>query len=376
MRDYDILALNPGSTSTKIALFHNERMVFVEKVIHEAEELKQFADVNDQLPYRRNMILDALAKHGYKVDEIDAFVGRGGGLMPCEGGTFYVNDLMLEHAKNGTRGRHPAVLGTQLAAEFAAIGKGQAFMVDSPDADEMERVARITGIRGIYRQSRFHTLNHKRTGIIAAREMGGTYENMNFVIAHLGGGVSVAAHQKGRAIDATDHLGGDSPMAPTRSGCVPAGGIIDMCFSGKYTCKEMHEKLMKTGGLVELMGTSEMKDVSMLCEKGDEKAFLVREVLIYQIAKHIGAMAAVLSGKVDAVLLTGGIAYDTYITKEIERRVSFIAPVRIYPGEFEMEAMGEGALRVLRGEEKAKEYTGVPPYQADRIFGGDYAGSV
>ncbi len=344
MKDYLILAINPGSTSTKIALYRNDSEIFTEKVVHHSSYLEKFSTVNDQLEYRRDTILKAIEKRGYRIQDIYAFVGRGGGLEPCEGGTFEVNELMLDHAKNGTRGRHPAVLGTQLAAEFAKLSGGKAYMVDSPEADEMDEVARITGIKNIYRQSRFHTLNHKRTAIIAAREMGSEYSKMNFVVAHLGGGVSVVAHRKGKCIDSTDHLGGDSPLAPTRTGIVPGIGLIEMCFSGKYTKGQMIEKINKTGGLVDLMGTSEMSDI------------------VYQIAKHIGAMAAALDGDVDAVLLTGGIAHDRNITEMIRKKTEFIAPVRVYPGEFEMEAMIEGAYRVLSGEEKAKTYTGIPPY--------------
>lgn len=362
MKEYLILAINPGSTSTKIALYRNDSEIFTQKVVHQASELEKFRDVNDQLEYRRDTILDAIRKRGYRIEDIYAFVGRGGGLEPCEGGTFLVNDLMLEHAKNGTRGRHPAVLGTQLAAEFARLSGGTAFMVDSPEADEMDEIARITGIKSVYRQSRFHTLNHKRTAIVAAKEMGSEYTKMNFVVAHLGGGVSVVAHKKGKCVDSTDHLGGDSPLAPTRTGIVPGIGLIEMCFSGEYTKSQMIEKINKTGGLVDLMGTSEMSDISSLCKEGDRKALLLRDVFVYQIAKHIGAMAAALDGDVDAILLTGGIAHDEDIVDMIRRKVEFIAPVKVYPGEFEMEAMIEGAYRVLSGEEKAKTYTGIPPY--------------
>lgn len=360
---YKIFAINPGSTSTKIALFQDSTMTFSKSVSHDAEKLAEFAEIRDQFPYRKQMILDILAQEGQTLEGTDAFVGRGGGLVAMEGGTYPVNPVLLEHARVGYSIKHPAMLGSQLAHDFAQTYGGQAFVVNPPDVDEFEEVARITGLANIFRESRGHPLNQKEVAHRYAASVGKRYEAMNFVICHLGGGVSVSAHKKGRMVDATDVTQGDGPMAPTRSGAVPATPLIKQCFSGKYTEKEMLERIIKTGGFVEHLGTSDAYEVGQRAQAGDKRARLIYQAMVYQIIKNIGAYAAVLAGEVDAILVTGGIARDKNVVRQITDAVSFLAPVSVYAGEFEMEALANGVLRVLTGQEQPKEYTGIPIWQ-------------
>lgn len=351
-----ILAINPGSTSTKIAIFENEDKVWQTNIEHAAEELARFAEIPDQLPYRRDTVLAAVRAAGYELNGIDVFVGRGGGLDPCEGGTYRVGGLLLEHARTCHAAKHPSTLGAVIANEFQLATGGQAFIVNPPDVDEFEPVARISGIKAAPRSSRCHTLNQKEVGHRAAKTLGSTYEQSNFVIAHIGGGISVAAHKKGRIVDTNDIINGDGPMAPTRSGQVAVNDIINMCFSGEYTQKQMKDLVTKSGGIMDHLGTSDMLEVERRIQAGDDYAKLVYEAMIYQVIKQIGAQAAVLGGAVDAVLLTGGIARAERVVNTIEAQTKFIAPLMVYPGEFEMEALANGALRVLRGIEKEKVY--------------------
>lgn len=357
---YRIFVINPGSTSTKIALFHNDLEVFKLNVAHEAKKLAEFAEINDQLPYRRDIILSALKENYISLEKIDAFSAMGGALVGLEGGTYYIDDMVLKHARAGYTVKHPAMLGSQLAHEFAEMYGGHEFIVNPPDVDELIDEARVTGLADVYRESRIHALNQKEIGIRYAEKQSKEYEDMNLIIVHAGGGNSVTAHRKGKMIDSNDIVNGDGPMATTRAGALPANAVIQMCFSGNYTQKQMYEKLTKTGGLVDHLGTSEVRDVLQMIKNGDAYAKLVYDSMIYQIIKYIGSMAASLQGKVDAILLTGGVSNDTYFVEKITESVSWIAPVEAYPGEFEMEALAAGALRVLTGKEKAKEYSGIP----------------
>jgi butyrate kinase len=357
---YRILAINPGSTSTKIALFENETEVFASNVSHDAARLKEFREIGDQLPYRKETVLSELAGRNISLRGIDAFAGRGGGLVGLEGGTYIVNETLLHHARIGFTVKHPATLGSQLAHEFAATYGGKAFVVNPPDVDEFDPIARISGLSDVYRESRGHPLNQKEVAIRYARDVGKRYEDLNLVISHIGGGVSVTAHRKGRMVDSSDVINGDGPMAPTRAGAVPATAIIKMCFSGRYTEKEMYDRITKTGGLVDHLGTSDVTEVLERIRNNDPHAKRVYDAMIYQIAKNIGAYATVLKGQVDAILLTGGIAHDAYLIERITDGVKYIAPVVVYPGEFEMEALAAGAIRVLTGREQPKTYTGIP----------------
>jgi butyrate kinase len=359
-KKYRILTINPGSTSTKIALFENERGLFATNVSHDAAKLKEFREIGDQFPYRKKTILGELAKAGVSLEGIDAFVGRGGGLVSLEGGTYIIDETLLHHARIGFTVKHPATLGSQLAYDFAIIYGGKAFVVNPPDVDEFDLVSRVSGLSDVFRESRGHPLNQKEVAMRYAAEKGKRYEDLNLVISHIGGGISITAHRKGRMVDSNDIVNGDGPMAPTRAGSIPAVAIIKMCYSGKYTEREMYDRITKTGGLVDHLGTSEVREVVERIENGDSHAKLIYDAMIYQIGKNIGACATVLSGDVDAILLTGGVANDPYLVEKITDRVGYIAPVKVYAGEFEMEAMAAGALRVLTGEEQPKTYSGVP----------------
>lgn len=357
---YKVFAINPGSTSTKIALFDGEVKTFSKTVDHEATELKKFPEISDQLPYRKETIMKSLKEAGISLDGIDAFVGRGGGLVALDGGTYTVNNILYEHAKAGFTVKHPATLGSQLAKQFCEIYGGKAYVVNPPDVDEFIDIARITGLKGIYRESRIHALNQKEIGIRYAEKNGLKYNEMNLIICHIGGGISITAHNNGRMIDSNDIAQGDGPMAPTRCGTVPVKDVIRMCFSGKFTEKEMHDFTTKNGGWVNHLNTADAREVTSRILNGDSYAKLIYDATIYQIAKYVGACAVSLKGKVDGIILTGGISNDKYLTKSLIDYISFLAPVEVMAGEFEMEALAAGAIRVLKGDEKAKEYTGVP----------------
>ncbi len=359
-RKYRVFTINPGSTSTKVALFENDTEVFSVNVSHDAAKLKEFTEISDQLPYRKETILGELAKNNISLEETDAFVGRGGGLVGLEGGTYDINETLLHHARIGLTVKHPATLGSQLACDFATTYGGKAFVVNPPDVDEFDLIARVSGLSNVARESRGHPLNQKEVGMRYAAELGKRYENLNLVISHIGGGVSVTAHKKGRMIDSNDVINGDGPMAPTRAGSIPAVAIIRMCYSGKYTEREMYDRITKAGGLVDHLGTSEAREVLKRIKSGDTYAKLIYDAMIYQICKNIGAYATVLKGDVDAILLTGGITNDSYLVEQVTDMVNYIAPVKVYAGEFEMEALAAGALRVLTGQEQPKTYTGIP----------------
>ncbi len=357
---YRIFAINPGSTSTKIALFEDDTEIFSVNVSHDAVKLKEFREISDQFPYRKETILSELAKKDISLKGIVAFVGRGGGLVGVEGGTYAINETLLHHARIGFTVKHPATLGSQLAYDFASTYGGQAFVVNPPDVDEFQLIARVSGLHDVPRESRGHPLNQKEVGIRYAAEIGELYEDLNLIISHIGGGITVTAHQKGRMIDSTDVINGDGPMAATRAGAIPAVAIIRMCYSGKYTEKEMYDRITKNGGLVDHLGTADVRKIQDRIKNGDAYAKLIYDAMIYQIGKNIGAYATVLKGEVEAILLTGGIPHDTYLVEKIADMVKYIAPVKVYAGEFEMEAMAAGVLRVLTGQEQPKTYTGVP----------------
>lgn len=367
MKSYKVFAINPGSTSTKIAMFEGDKEVFSKNVSHDAEKLKEFKEISDQFDYRKETILKELAEAGQTLEGVDAFSARGGGLVNVEGGVYKVGEKLLEHARVGYTVKHPATLGAQLADAFAKEYGGVAFVVNPPDVDEFTDVARVTGLKGIYRESRIHALNQKEIGIRYAAKLGKKYEDLNLIICHIGGGISVTAHNHGKMVDSNDIANGDGPMAPTRCGQLPVKDVVTMCFSGKYTEKEMREKITKTGGLVDHLGTSDAREVTEMIKNGNQYAKLIYDAMIYEIGKTAGSMAAVLCGKVDDIIFTGGISHDKYVVEKLTEMLSFIAPITVMAGEFEMEALAAGAIRVLSGKEEAKTYTGIPVWNGFNV---------
>jgi len=353
---YKILAINPGSTSTKIAIYENEKEIFEKTLRHTNEELAPFENVSDQLEFRREVILDAVSESGIKIEELAAVVGRGGLLKPIAGGTYEVNEDMLADLKVGVLGEHASNLGGRIAYEIASTISKPSYIVDPVVVDELDDVARISGIPELERKSIFHALNQKAVARRAARELGKSYDELNLIVVHLGGGISVGAHSNGRVIDVNNALDGDGPFSPERSGQLPIGDLLKMATSGKYDLNFIKKRIKGNGGVVAYLDTNDMKEVTDNAENGDEKSALIVEAMGYQVAKEVGSMAAVLSGKVDAIILTGGIAYSKKIVGDITDRVSFIGEVKVYPGEDEMLALAEGGLRVLTGEESPKKY--------------------
>ena len=353
-----VLTINPGSTSTKIGVFDNDKCILRESIEHSQEELSVFPDIPSQREYRYKLILDTLAKDNIPIESIDAFSGRGGGLECCPGGTYLINKKLYDHARTCHTIKHPATLGATLAYEFGKKYSKPSYCVNPPDVDEFIVEARITGIPGIYRESRIHALNQKEIAQRCAKKLKKKYTNLNLIVCHMGGGISIAAHHKGKMIDCNDIVNGDGPMAPTRSGYVPAKPLIDLCFSGKYTQKELNSFMTKTGGLIALLGTNDLREVRKMMDKGNKKAKIVYDALVYQIAKQIGAMYVALKCNCSAIVFTGGMSKDAEFIKDIKAYVKKIAKVVVMPGEFELEALAAGALRVINGEEKYQTYTG------------------
>ncbi len=353
-----VFAINPGSTSTKTALFEDDVKLAEISVAHDAATLSK--PVPEQLTDRADFIRQAVEAQGLTLEGVAAFAGRGGGSVSCHSGVYAVNDRMLQDARVGVGAMHPSSLGSQLADAFARELGAQAFIVNPVNVDELILPARLTGIRGIYRACHLHALNQKEVALRHAAALGRRYEDINLVIAHIGGGITVTAHQRGRMIDSSDGIEGDGPMAPTRAGSVPSGPLVSLCLSGELSPQQLLSRFTSTGGWMDHLHTSDAREVMRRVDQGDQYAALMVEATIHQIVKHIGAYAAALSGDVDGVLLTGGLAHQARITDEIKKRVAFIAPVYVYPGEFELEALAAGALRVLRGQEQARTYTGLP----------------
>jgi butyrate kinase len=353
---YKILAINPGSTSTKLAIYENEACVFKINVKHDSKEILKYDHIIDQYDLRMNSILDELNKKNINLKDLSAVVGRGGMLKPILSGTYLVNDEMIEYIKLAPRGEHASNLGCMIAKKIADQYQIPSFIVDPVAVDEMEDIARFTGMKEIKRDSLFHALNQKAVGLKAAKDLGVSYHKLNLIIAHLGGGISVGAHQQGRVIDVNNALDGDGPMSPERSGSVPNGPLYKMALSGKYTLKELQRKNYGQGGLVAYLGTNDGFEIRKRIDNNDLEAKFIFDVMCYQIAKEIGSLSTVLKGRVDAIILTGGLAYDDYLVEFIKERVSFISKILVYPGEDEMEALAYGALRVLRNEEQAKIY--------------------
>ena len=359
---YRIFVINPGSTSTKLAYFEDEKKLCETNIFHDAPELAKFGSVGNQLGFRKQMILDFLRENDIDLSEADAIVGRGGSSASVNSGTYEVNDKLITDIKNNVSGvEHPANLGVPLAAELASEYGCRAFMVDSPKTDEFIDEARITGMAGLYRTSSLHVLNLKGTARLHCERHGLKYEDTNLIVCHIDGGMSVSAHRRGRMIDGTNNAWGEGPFTPTRTGALPAQLAVQYFSGGEEKGRpSIGDACTRAGGFVSHFGTSDSDKVHAMAESGDPKAVRVWNAMIYNICKSIGSMAAVLSGDVDAVVLGGGLLRFDDLCRQIEERCSFIAPVWFYPGEVEHEAMAAGALRVLRGEEEAQIYTGEP----------------
>lgn len=352
---YNVLAINTGSTSTKIAVYNGLKPILEISIAHSTEELSQFSSVPDQYEWRKDVILKVLEEKGFQINTLSAVIGRGGLLRPIESGVYEVSDVMIDDLRNANV-QHASNLGAMIASEIASLCQVKAYIADPIVVDERDEVAKITGIKQIRNRSIFHALNQKATARRYADDIGRCYEELNLVVAHMGGGISVAAHSKGRVIDCNNALDGEGPIAPERAGTIPAGALIDLCYSGQYSHKEMREMIVGNGGLVSLTGSNAAKALEEQAEAGDKVADEALHVMTYGVIKHIGQMAAVLRGDVDAILLTGGIAYSQRITDEIRDYCQFIAPVEIYAGENELEALATNAIRVLSGTLEAKEY--------------------
>lgn len=351
----NILAINPGSTSTKLAVFEDETPRLTRTLRHSVEELSTFPQATDQFEFRKDLVLRELEADGIPL-QFDAVIGRGGLFKPIPGGVYKINDLMLHDARHASR-PHACNLGCLIAADLAARIPGcRAFIADPGVTDELEEVSRITGSPLMPRITIWHALNQRAIARRYAREQGTCYEDLNLIICHLGGGISIGTHLRGRCIDVNNALDGEGPFSPERAGTLPAGPLIDLCYSGRFTREELKKRISGHAGLAAHLGTTDVPTIVSRIAEGDRHAELVLNAMIYQTAKSIGAAATVLYGQVDAILLTGGIAHSDYVISRLTERVSFLAPVHVYPGEDELEALALNALGALRGELKIQEY--------------------
>ena len=346
---YKLLIINPGSTSTKIGVYSGEKEVLVETLRHSAEEIGKYDTIFDQKGFRKEVIMKVLKENNIDVNSLDAIVGRGGMLRPIPGGTYEVTDKLLEDLKVGVSGQHASNLGGILAHEIAKEVGIKSFIVDPVVVDELQDIARISGMPELPRRSIFHALNQKAVAKRYAKENNKKYDELNLVVVHMGGGVSVAAHKSGQVIDVNNTLDGDGPFSPERAGSVPVGDLVKLCFSGKYTESEVYSKIVGKGGYVAYLNTNDVRDVLKAIEEGDNHAKLIFDAFIYQ-------MSVVLKGKVDTIILTGGIAYSPVVINAIKENVNWISNLTVYPGEDELLALAQGAIRVLDEEEEAREY--------------------
>ena len=353
-----ILAINPGSTSTKFSLFEDEKLIFEINQRHTSKDLAGFEKITDQFNFRKDLIMNELAERKINLADIQAVVGRGGLIKPIESGVYAVNQKMKDDLYAELMGTHASNLGGLIADDIASsLPAAKAYIVDPVVVDELEPVARISGHPEIERKSIFHALNQKAVARIYAASINRKYEDLNLVIAHMGGGISVGAHKKGRVADVNNALNGDGPFTPERSGGLPSGQMADLCFSGRYSHSEIMSMLTGKGGMMAYLGTNNFIEVCKMADNGDAKALLIRNAISYQIGKEIGAMAAVLNGDVDAIILTGGMAYQETNINNIRSMVDFIAEVVVYPGEDEMKALAFNGLLALDGKIVIKTYS-------------------
>jgi butyrate kinase len=357
MSDYHILAINPGSTSTKIAVYINTKVIFLKSIQHTIQELKKFNRISDQFEYRRDIIMDELKTAKIEIDKIQIVIGRGGLLKPIKSGVYKINESMKNDLLEGVQGQHASNLGGLIADDIAGLlPKAKAYIADPVVVDELEDVARITGVPKLRRVSIFHALNQKATARSYSRLLNKRYEDLNLIIAHMGGGISVGAHKNGRVIDVNQALDGEGPFTPERSGTLPVAQLAKLCFEKDMTLEKVHKMIVGEGGYVAYFGTNNAYEIELMAIEGDEKARLIQDAMSYQIAKTIGATSTVLQGKVDGIILTGGIANNPMVCEYIKKMVSFIAPVIIYPGEDEMHALAMNGLMLLKGEIEARDY--------------------
>lgn len=355
-KTYKILTINPGSTSTKVAVFENDKELFSTTLRHSSEEIGRYKTILDQLDFRRDVILDAIKQSGIALTDLDAVIGRGGLLKPIPSGTYEVNEKMIEDIKERPAGQHASNLGALLAAEIAKLAGVGAYIADPVVVDELQDVARLSGIPALERQSIFHALNQKAVARVYADKIGKPYEELNLVVAHMGGGISIGAHRKGLVVDVNNALDGEGPFSPERAGTVPALAFAKMCMSGKYTLAEVAKMINGKGGVVAHLNTNDMREVENRYNAGDKEAILVADAMAYGVGKFIGQMIAVLKGEVDAVILTGGIAYDKNVVGYIKGMIEPMAKVVVMPGENELEALAMNAQRVLEGKLTPKVY--------------------
>jgi len=352
----NILVINPGSTSTKVAIFNQEgKEIFKEIISHSSEELSQFKSLLEQGPVRKKIILDTLKKEKIDSNSLRAIIGRGGVLKPLEAGTYEVSNKLINDLKNSPI-EHASNLGGIIAHEIAEEIDVPAYIADPVSVDEFTDIARISGLKGVERKSLLHTLNIRANAFRYAKEQGKKFEELNLIVAHLGGGISIAPIEKGKIIDVNNANDG-GPFSPERTGSLPNKALIHLCYSGEYSEKELYKLITYQGGLVSYLGTNDVREVMKKIEQGDKYAELIFEGMCYQIAKEIGAMAAVLKGKVEAIILTGGIAHNEILVNKIKNRTDWIAPVVVYPGEEEMKALAQAVIRVIDGAEKVKTYS-------------------
>lgn len=352
--NYRILAINPGSTSTKIAVYDNESRILTHGIDHTAEEISKYEKIQEQFDMRKNAILRVLDENNIDISSLSAVVGRGGILPPVKSGAYLVNEEMVDRLRHRPILEHASNLGALISYEIANQIGINAYIYDSVAVDELTDVARLSGICNMDRTCLSHALNSRAMAIKYSKDIGRKYEELNLIVAHLGGGISLSIHEKGRMVDIVSD--DEGPFSPERSGRVPCKQLIDRCFSGKYTHNEMLKMIRGKGGIVSYLNTVDIRKVEAMIEDKDVKAEIVYDSMIYQIAKGIGELATVVDGKVDSIILTGGIAYSSKITSRIKKKVEFIAPVMIYPGENELESLSLGILRVLKGEEEARIY--------------------
>ncbi|NTW33944.1 MAG: butyrate kinase [Bacteroidetes bacterium] len=352
-----ILVINPGSTSTKIAVYENHKQAFLTNIKHSQKELSKYAKIADQFEFRKNTITGELEKAGIDINKINIVVGRGGLLKPIAGGVYKVNEAMINDIRN-PMGEHESNLGGLIAYEIAEkIGNNvMAIIVDPTCVDEMEEIARISGMPELPRKSFLHALNQRAVARTYARYIGKKYEEINLIVAHMGGGISVGAHQKGRIVDVNNGLNGDGPMSPERSGGLPVGQLVELCFSNKFSKQEILKKIKGKGGLTAYLGTCDAIEIEKRIAQGDEYAKLIYEAMTYQVAKEIGALSTVLKGEVEAILLTGGLAYGDSVVDNITERVKHLGTVKVYPGEDEMESLALNGFLVLTQEIEVQEY--------------------